>query len=249
MKRLLLKISTGTILRPLAVMAAIITLTALSASAAMVNLSVGGVADIFLAGQPNGATLGSDTAPTNSPVLGSAGLTLISGQFLTFSATGSTNYGGCPSNSPDALNCGNFTFAGNNLGNFTGPANALIGVFLSSGVPPGPAPLGLDFSSAAAQSASLISPLLYQVFFIGDGLTGTASGTTQNFTIPAGATRLFLGSADSAGTNFNNSGSYSVSVSDGIAASTGTPEPGTLYLMVSALIVAGLATARRRRLT
>ena len=35
-----------------------------------------------------------------------------------------------------------------------------------------------------------------QVFFIGDGLTGTGSGAIQTFAVPDAATRLFLGVAD-----------------------------------------------------
>ncbi len=34
------------------------------------------------------------------------------------------------------------------------------------------------------------------MFFVGDGLTGTGSGATQVFHVPAGATRVFFGFAD-----------------------------------------------------
>jgi hypothetical protein len=44
-----------------------------------------------------------------------------------------------------------------------------------------------------------LTPALGQVFFIGDGLTGTGSGSVQTFTVPRGATRLFLGIADASG--------------------------------------------------
>ena len=35
-----------------------------------------------------------------------------------------------------------------------------------------------------------------QSFFVGDGLTGTGTGTVQRFVIPEGATALYLGFAD-----------------------------------------------------
>jgi hypothetical protein len=99
------------------------------------------------------------------------------------------------------------------------------------------APAGLDFSTTAAQSAATISPLLQQVFFIGDGLTGTGSGNSQQFTIPSGATRLFLGSADTVGNNFNNAGSFTVTVSDNVSTTSAAPEPGTALLLLAPMLV------------
>src|SRR6185369_15068005 len=71
----------------------------------------------------------------------------------------------------------------------------LTGVFLDDTEPVDPAPdrLVFDESTAALES---FSPLLRQTFFIGDGLTGTGSGTIQKFYVPARATRLFLGFQD-----------------------------------------------------
>ncbi|MCE2694196.1 MAG: hypothetical protein LW645_08015 [Verrucomicrobiaceae bacterium] len=66
------------------------------------------------------------------------------------------------------------------------------GTELASGGPP-----ILDFTSDGFAS---VAPLLNQAFFIGDGLTGTGSGSVQHFAIPTGAARLFLGFAD--GFNF-----------------------------------------------
>jgi hypothetical protein len=56
-----------------------------------------------------------------------------------------------------------------------------------------------------------VSPGVQQVFFIGDGLTGTGSGTTQQFVVPPGATRLFLGTMDAYEWN-NNAGSFGVTL-------------------------------------
>src|SRR6185436_13952363 len=129
-----------------------------------------GRADLWLAGQPNGTPLGCpsgcDIAPTNSPVLGSNGLTLTSGSVLTISATGGTNYGGCLNLSPDGGCGGSATFGspGSSLSSVFVPINALIGVFVDNGVPgSGQSPATLNFSTIAAQGAATISPLLNQV--------------------------------------------------------------------------------------
>ena len=57
-----------------------------------------------------------------------------------------------------------------------------------------------------------LCPSLKQVFYIGDGLSGSGAGTAQQFVIPAGATRLFLGTVDGHEWS-SNSGSFSVSAS------------------------------------
>jgi hypothetical protein len=69
-----------------------------------------------------------------------------------------------------------------------------------------PTPASLDFYSLGTSFTSL-SPLLDQVFYIGDGLTGDGSGSTQQFDVPAGATELVLGLGDAPGYN-GNPGSY-----------------------------------------
>lgn len=75
----------------------------------------------------------------------------------------------------------------------------LVGVFLATSAPETPPP-ALDFSTAARGVAfAELAPALGQVFFIGDGRTGTGEGEVQRFVIPATATRLFLGYADGGG--------------------------------------------------
>jgi hypothetical protein len=232
---------------------------AATAIAATNQVTVPGTADVWLAGQSSGTVLQgiftlSDSAPANSPVLASTGLNLTPGSYLTFSATGSTNYNGCQSSNPDGtIPCGNFTTtaAGPYFGisTYSGPINAVIGVFIGPNAPSGTAPSGLDFSTGSAQSQTTVSPQLNQVFFIGDGLTGTGNGAVQQFIVPAGATRLFLGSSDGAGANYDNSGSITVTVSDTGPAS-GTPSApaasapvlvaiGFLLILVSGYLLSG----------
>jgi len=64
----------------------------------------------------------------------------------------------------------------------------LVGVFLADGEPAVPAPARLDFT--AKEDFVNIAPLIGQTFFIGDG-------AKRRYEVPASATRLYLGFADS----------------------------------------------------
>src|SRR3989339_1841375 len=56
------------------------------------------------------------------------------------------------------------------ISGYKGPQGALTGVFLNDAIPSGgPAPATLDFSSAAMVDFMTLSPLLGQIFYIGDG--------------------------------------------------------------------------------
>jgi hypothetical protein len=85
-----------------------------------------------------------------------------------------------------------------------------VGVFLSADSPDASAvPPPLDFSTPESLDYLVLFPQLKQVFFIGDGLTSL--GVTQQVIVPAGATRLFLGTVDAFGWA-NNVGSFAVVV-------------------------------------
>jgi hypothetical protein len=64
-------------------------------------------------------------------------------------------------------------------------------------------------STAASRDFTSFSPQLKQPFFIGDGRR--SDGTVQTFTVPSGATRLYLGVHDNVNWN-NNSGYFLVSM-------------------------------------
>ena len=206
--------------------------------AGSVGFTVPGTANPFLAGMPAGTTCcGGDSAPVNSPVL-IPGLTLNGGDVLTFTnVTGSiSNTPSASGSTPDGLS---FFSSGptNGIGGYVAPIDALVGVFLDNTLPTSsPTPATLDYTTIGT-SFTTFSPQLKQVFFIGDGLTGTGSGSVQTFVVPNGATQLFLGDVDGFGW-YNNSGAVAGTVNS--SASAGTPEPATWALAVCAVSLFGL---------
>jgi hypothetical protein len=120
------------------------------------------------------------------------------------------------------------------------PANGLLGVFLDDSVPGGTAPAqrndGVSFLS--------LSPLLRQIFWIGDGLTANGSGTVQTFFAPAGATRLYLGPSDGFGW-FNNSGGATVTINYSPLIAE-VPEPDVWAMMIVGFGAIAMAMRARR---
>lgn len=188
------------------------------------SVEVNGKANIFGAGKaappdPNGNGAGilpphiRFNANTNQFV----SFTSITGQISGWSD-------GCPfHNSDGGTGCG----GGTNVSSWGGISGIrhnsrtmfLVGVFLSDAEPLPPAPPRLDASNSNALTQ--FSPQLDQVFFIGNGRN--AAGQTQVFSIPTGATRLYLGFAETQGFNTsipNPPGAYS---DNGGALTTGDP--------------------------
>ncbi len=181
--------------------------------AASVTVTVPGTSDMWLAGMPDGSRASSiDRAPAQSPIR--VLMTLLPGMELTFSSTGWVNNMHATSGYSGDGNPGWITphdvGSENGMSNARAPMNAVMGVFLGPAQPGGSTPPpALDFSTANARDYSSLSPLLRQIFFIGNGLT--SGGVRQRIVVPAGATRLFLGTMDSYGWS-DNSGSFSVTV-------------------------------------
>ena len=208
---------------------------------------------IYAAGSQSGL-LTTMVGPGELPV----GISLASGvTSFTFSATGSiTIDGGHSFGGPDGTTARVATSSNTgfeSISGITAPgAGYLVGVFVGQGGPSGAAPAALNFVTLTTSFLAL-SPALDQTFFIGDGVTGTGSGTTQSFVVPTGATELYLGISDAGGfngspSNYNdNSGSFSVTY-DAVGGSTGVvPEPGCLVLFGTGAL--GALGMIRRHLT
>ena len=159
---------------------------------------------------------------------------------------------GCCSNSPyiPADGSSSSTSIGgiNGLSGISGDGNIpLVGVFTSDIDPYGSAPPSvLNFNKNAPSS---LSPLLNQVFYVGDGRSGylDPNGTSLTFTAPSGATRLYLGVVDAY--SFGGTSGY---YSDNYGAFTATvtlapvPELETYAMMLAGLGLLGAAVKCRK---
>ena len=221
-----------------------------------VQMTIPGTANLWGAGlsvMPSGGARG-----TLPPVftLASGGGTLVFSQ-----VTGQIKYGtNQPFHGPDGSLTGPSDInpsPHNDISGYKGSTRApLVGVFRDGAAPvPGATPPAtLDFSGTGlGMGFDQLFPGLNQVFFIGDGLSGTGSGTQQQFHIPTGATRLFLGTVD--GPNFfgnpkyfsDNGGEFYAEF-DYVGETPPTsavPEPTTALLLASGLL--GLIGYRRWR--
>jgi hypothetical protein len=204
---------------------------------------------IWLAGQPAGVSVtgyfGTDTAPAQSPVM----LTLT-GSTVTFSAAGT--YSVAPGLCTDTSAAGG-CYADESMWSlspwgdvYKGP-DALVGIFLSGTPTIGPAsgyqgPLnyvaGPDYTNSANIGPGTYSPALNQIFYIG-------TGTGESFTVPTGATGLYLAVLDSTGGSQNNTGFLTVSFTGAQA----VPEPATWAMLLLGLggLGAVLRMSRRQR--
>lgn len=211
-------------------------------------VTVNGNDNPFLAGQPDGASALGDTAPAQSPTL--ALTNFDTSQAITFSAVGGFNFsGGAPALSADGNGgSGNLNPAQLGLSGAQGIRfNGLVGVFLNDSVPGGTAPAPRN----DGRTFSTLSPLLNQIFWIGDGFDGDnpsqpLQGNQQLFFAPTGATRLFLGSTDGVGW-FNNSGTSVVTINFTALAGNAVPEPSVWAMLILGFGVIGRTLRQRKR--
>lgn len=223
--------------------AGVLSSALLTSAVAGVAVSVPGTSNPWLAGMPDGTQANfNDFAPGQSPVE-ITGLGFAPGEFITFFAAGDVSNGPCcglvdpDGGSLTSLNLG----AEHGMSDATAPINALMGVFLDASQPDSsPTPANLDFGAGGLGTTfAVLSPGLKQVFFIGDGLDG--NGDPQSFEVPAGATRLFLGTMDSYEWN-NNLGSFRVAaeIQSGIV-----PEASTTVAAACLSAMVGFGAWRR----
>src|SRR5260370_49777 len=196
-------------------LAALLGLVVAGCLPASVVETVFGYTNVFLAGQAQTsgcATSSAGCAPIAAGNLGEVDFIPVAGNVLNFAPgiTGGVSPGTCSTcsatTSGDGKDFGSVPPAtlissGNNISGiqFTGMEMFLIGVFLGPGLPAAPVASVGDYAAGAYFASPAYTPLVGQAFFIGDGLTGTGTGTVQTFVVPSGATRLFLGFADAMG--------------------------------------------------
>lgn len=184
------------------------------------TFTVPGTSDPYLAGMPAGTNAsttdyaGTPDDPKQSP-LQVQGIPIVPGTAINFSFDGAVR------NNPNYNNYdpdGNLSWilnhdnrAENGIADVRMPINALLGVFLDDRQPnKTSAPAGLDFSSDASRDFDTLKPGLKQPFFIGDGMN--SRGKVQQFIVPPGATRLYLGTMDGFEWS-NNKGAFETHVS------------------------------------
>jgi hypothetical protein len=221
-------------------------------SRAAVTVTVPGTANPWLAGMPDGSIAGQgpsidpgqDIAPAESPVA-VTGIPIDPGGILEFYISGLESHDPADTNpplyGPNGGPDGGFSIvtnengAQNGIGNISVEIDALVGVFLDNNqpslfTPPPPS----DFSTQAEQDATPLDPALRQPFFIGTGTSST--DILKQYVVPAGATRLYLGTMD-VYKWYDNTGGFTVTV---------VPEPASLTLLSSGAVIC-LSNRPRRR--
>lgn len=206
------------------------------------SLDVQATSNIFLAGlniQPDNPVRmegGAGTAPSEITFAPSEGSVL----------TVTVNYGrlGCcgigSDSAADGVGADGYTPRGTDVSGFGnippivvfGHQMFLAGMFLTDAAPTSPAPYASVY--AGGDDFLLDTPLIQQVFFIGDGLS--PDGQIQLHRVPKGATRLFFGFVDafgyegSPGWYDDNVGALNIN-----ASITAVPEPLPVQMAIVSL--------------
>lgn len=192
--------------------------------ATSVTVTINGTDDPWLAGMPAGSTASyDDTAPAESPIQVSS-IPVVPGTYITLTnvSGGVRHDPSLPLDGPagETNDCiwhgsdspgGPTPGAENGIGDVNAPLDALMGLFLSNTQPNlNSPPASVDYSTAASRDEAVYNNIaLQQPFYIGTGQT--SEGDTQQFFVPANATRLYLGTYD--GHQWaNNSGSFTATV-------------------------------------
>lgn len=165
------------------------------------SVIVNAMDDIYMAGGQTVVGLGGvGNAPGDVSTLGDTSFTfsVAPGTITLNNGSGNVN------NDADGLGAGvvlkSFNAGFGSISGITAPGQGyLVGVFIDGSAMASSLPTSLDFTIGSGTGFTSLSPLVNQVFFIGDGWTGdpAGTGTQQTFYVPTGATELYLGISDS----------------------------------------------------
>jgi hypothetical protein len=150
--------------------------------------------DIFSAGMAKPDPGRGGVLPTRLALVSNGGVIRIRAVRGKIGCAGDTpamgaDGGGCAGGSTDLVGAGSVSGIKDRS-----HSQFLVGVFLSD--KPGKPPKGSDYSNN--EGFAQIAPKLGEMFYVGDGMTGTSTGEIQTFKIPNGATKLYLGFAGDA---------------------------------------------------
>ena len=170
---------------------------------------------------PPGSTASYDDNPGNAPPYQITSIPVIPGTYITLSnVTGQVRhdpklgYDTADGNAGFILDHGTDSPGGptpsaeNGIADAIMPIDALMGLFLDDNAPnTSAAPGTRDYTNPSTRNQTQYNDIkLKQPFFAGDGKT--SAGVTQQFLVPANATRLFMGTWDGHQWH-NNGGSFS----------------------------------------
>jgi Flp pilus assembly protein TadG len=202
------------------------TSIAMSVPATTKSLTIDSHSDLYFAGMPSSTTgtYGDDAIDNAATQVQS--IPVVPGSVLTFTNTSGTT-SVCPGSMPDldatgaSSGFGTATHHGvswdgsgtptseNGIADAIIPESSLVGMFLDDSAPNlTVAPATVDWTTQKNNN-SYTNLQLKAPFYIGDGKT--SGGTVQQFTVPPGATRFYIGVWDGLQFN-NNAGSLSVTV-------------------------------------
>jgi hypothetical protein len=192
----------------IAVLQALALAASASSQSVEVQLPVTAIMDIYRAGGYDDGSDGIGPAVYAFPARAGRALS-----FQTVTGLWNCNYAITPYG-PDGVTSGSCNHPGgesvsNPIGPFSGYgetnfSGAMEGVFLEDTLPllPPPGPLNFRISGGNSYGRGIAtdfytqSPRIGEIFFIGDGLTGTGTGKHQVFIVPPTATHLYIGNVD-----------------------------------------------------
>ena len=185
------------------------------------TVDIAGDACPWLAGMPNSGSVAAEGGnnkssknPQQAPTA-VTGLSIKPGSTLAFRQSGGqTSYTDAAKYGPD----GNTDWivsqtAANGINTTNAPLNCMVGIFLDDRQPDTYAKAAVgDFTSSASRDFTTLSPPLKQVFFIGDGMN--SANVLQQFVVPPGATRFYMGIMDEKGWWWDNTGTLNTTMMD-----------------------------------